>query len=291
MRTFIAAGLAGLCLTLIGANPLFAETQKVSDACPPYAREGDAHCPPPSSLAWIDCPMKWPKDGKTPRAYATPHPIGGLNNPQPDWTRENFQSETSGFYLDCEYGSREAKSDQRKHLTIVVPVPVVQIGAHKKPEGWASGFSIFKDTAPASPEVLFPEPVSESTTLEGIGLGWNRKKLKEFAEREGFTLRPGSDDQREILSRGDLSIEVAFDGTDMTSREVTIKTATAEGVTALRRHAVRRFGFDWTGEYGDMEKLWRTPDRRIAVEFWRFGYPGKRAALRLINREGVDAPR
>lgn len=291
MRTFIAVGLASLGMTLIGAVPSFAESQKVSDACPPYTEEGDAHCPPPSSLAWIECPIKWPKDGKTALAYATPHPIDDLNNPRPDWTREDFQSETSGFYLDCQYGARDVKKGQRKHLTIVVPVPVVQLGQHKKPEGWASGFSIFKDTAPASPEILFPEPVSEATTLEGIGLGWDRKKLEEFAEHEGFTRRPSSDDRREILSRDDLTIEVAFDSTNLTSREVTIKAATAEGVTALRRHAVRKFGFDWTGEYGDMEKLWRTPDRRIAVEFWRFGYPGKRAALRLIDRQGVDAPR
>jgi hypothetical protein len=171
MRTFITAGLAILCMTFISANPLLAETQKVSDACPPYPGEGNSNCPPPSSLTWIECPSKWPKDRKTPLAYATPHPIGDLNYPQPDWTRKDFESETSGFYLDCQYGLREARRDQRKHLTIVVQVPVVQWGRHKKPEGWASGFVVFKDTAPTSPEVLFPEPVSETTTLEGVGLG------------------------------------------------------------------------------------------------------------------------
>jgi hypothetical protein len=84
---------------------------------------------------------------------------------------------------------------------------------------------------------------------------------------------------------------VAFDVTSLKTREVTIKAATAEGVTALRRYAVRKFGFDWTGKYGDLEKLWGIPDGRIAVEFWRFGRPGERAALRLIDRQGVDTPR
>lgn len=293
MGTLAATLSVGVLAMIIGGQPIIAaETATVSEACPPYVWEKDnRHCPSPSSLTWIECPARWPKDSKTPLVYGTPHPIDGLNYPRPDWTRKDFARENLGFYLDCEYGSRNVKSDQRKHLTIAIPVPVVQYGGHKTPHGHAIGFTVLKDTAPASPEILFPELVSEATTLEGIGLGWNRKRLKEFAEHEGFIRRPGPDEQREILSRGDLTIEVAFDVTSLETREVTIKAATAEGVTALRRHAVRKFGFDWTGEYDVLEKLWGIPNGRIAVEFWRFGRPGESAALRLIDRQGVDAPR
>lgn len=270
---------------------LSAETLKVSEACPPYWEEGSQNCPPPDTLIWVECPANWPRDRKMPLAYGTPHPINGPNYPRPDWTRSDFEDEKAGFYLDCQYGSRELTSSQRSHMTIVVPVPVVQYGLHKQSDGTAIGFRVFRDGAPASPEVLFPEPVSKATTLARIGLGWKREMLDSFAEREGFARQPGEREWSEILTRPGLTIEVMFDGQSRTTSEVILRATTSEGVVALRRQAVRQFGFHWTGEYGDLEKHWASADRRIAVEFWRRSDPTESASLRLIDKRGADDPR
>lgn len=285
MRSYAVGVLIGLAAFVAPAGLGWsAEAMKVSEACPPDYEEGNPNCPSPDSLTWVTCPAKWPNDGKTLLAYATPHPIRGLNYPRPDWTREDFEEETLGFYLDCQFGKTNVKRAQGKHMTIVVPTKVVQHGRRRTSEGWVAGFLVPRDTAPPAPEILFPEPVSKATTLAGIGFGWSRDELKSFAEREGLSRQPGGREWSEILTRPGLTVEVVFDGQSRKSSEVILKANTSEEVVALRRRAVRQFGFDWTGEYADLEKHWKSADRNVVVEFWRRLQPAETASLRLINK-------
>lgn len=289
MPQFAVAMLMGVVALVAAAGvAVSVEPLKVAEACPPYWEEGSQNCPPPDTLIWVECPAKWPRDGKTPLAYGTPNPINGLNYARPDWTRKDFEREKAGFYLDCQYGPRELKRSQRKHMTIVVPVPVVQYGLHKQSDGTAIGFRVFRDGTPPSPEILFPESVSQASTLAGIGLGWNREMLNGFAEREGLARQLGEREWSEILTRPGLTIEVVFDGQSRKTSEVILRATTSEDVVALRRQAVRQFGFDWTGEYGDLEKHWASADRRTVVEFWRRRDPTESASLRLIDKRGAE---
>jgi hypothetical protein len=293
MRLFIATILSGLTVMAIGLGSANAsEPLKVSDACPTYWEKDSPSCPSPDTLTWFDCPVKWPKDGKTALYFGTPRPISWHNDARPDWDREDFEAEALGFYLDCEYGPREWKSHQRVHLTMVIPAPIIQYGWHKGPAGRTFGLRVSRDTAPMAPEILFPEPLLETTTLEGVGLGWTYEELKAFAKRGGFTLQGWYGEASVGLYRPGLALEVVFDPKIQKSRQVVLRAGWQdEDIIALRRYAVRRFGFDWIHGDGDVEKLWRSADRQIELEFDSGHRPAESASLRLIDKRPAEALR
>lgn len=285
MPPFVAAVLVGLGTMIIGTEAVAAaEGVKVSDACPTFWEKDSPACPSPDSLTWIDCPVTWPKDGETTLFFGTLHPMGWYNDTLPDWDRKTFETERSGFYLDCSYGPKHLKSHQRAHLTMVVPAPVIQYGWHVGPQGRTFGLRVPGDKALASPEILFHAPISEGTSLEGVGLDWTDEQLEAFAAREGYKRVSWWGEPNVGLYRPGVAIEVVFDPQTIKSREVILRAGWQdEDIAALRRKAVLQFGFQWIGGDSGTEKRWISADGRIAVEFRSGHRPAESASLRLIR--------
>ncbi|MBF0325688.1 MAG: hypothetical protein HQL42_11555 [Alphaproteobacteria bacterium] len=277
-KSLTAVALLSAAL-LLGGNvaPTAAAEMKISEACPAYRGEDDRHCPPAQSLAWLACPAFWPKDGKTPLSFATPHPINGQNYSRPDWTRKDFERESRGFYLDCQYGAREGHKGVREHLTVVVPIPVVQYGRRRVGSGWEIGFTVLRDHAPAHPEMLFPEPLDGKTRLEGIALGFGREEASSLAAGQASETSEG----QITFSREGRQVAITLDPQSQRVRMVAITVAGSDDVAVLRQLAVRRFGFNWSGEFDEGEKRWMSADKRFAVEFRR-NSTTEAASLRLF---------
>lgn len=279
-KSLTATALLSAALLLGGKGvPTAAAEVKISEACPAYREEDDRHCPPPQSLAWVACPAFWPKDGRTPLSHATPHPISGQNYSRPDWTRKDFERESAGFYLDCQYGAPKGDKSMREHLTVVVPVPVVQLGRRRVGSGWEIGFTVLRDQARAHPEMLFPEPLDGTTRLEGIALGSTRDEVSSLAGGHATEIREG----QITFPREGRQIGITLDPESRLVQAVAVTVAGSDDVAALRHLAVRRFGFNWSGEYDEVEKLWVSADKRLAVEFRRNSVTDA-ASLRLFDR-------
>jgi hypothetical protein len=292
MSPSVIAALLGLAALFLDARPIMAaEAEQAWGACPTYWEKDTPGCPSPEAMVWVDCPVKWPKDGRTALYFGTPHAFSNYNNAQPDWTRTDFNRSIS-LYLDCEYGPRQWRSDQRRHLTVTAPAPIIQYGWHKGAEGRTFGIRVLRQDKPV-PSVIFPEQITETTTLEGVGLGWTVDELRAFAKREAYTWKGWFGEWNFGLYRPGTAIEVVLDPKTKRSREIILRAGWQdEDIVALRRKAVQKFGFEWLLKTGTPDKeVWSSADGLFVVEHWNEHRPRESASLHLIDKRPAESLR
>lgn len=288
----IAAMAALVALGLVTSVAIKAETGGSWGDCPVDKAPNEPECGSQKALVWVDCPARWPGDGKTPLLYGELYNQSDFQWNHPFRDRYDTEIEKVGFFLDCEYGTEGAKD--RKHLTVEAPSPLVQWGWHDAPEGKTVGMLVPRSPTTESPPTLtFPERVSMETSLHGMGLNRSMEDVEAFAKREGFSVTSWSEDLRYGLYRPGIAMEVLFDPQTRLSREVILRAGWQDAdYHVLVRKTFLQFGFDRRLEDlerierfgGKSKEVWYSADRKVAVELWRDRRPKEAALLRLVVR-------
>jgi hypothetical protein len=248
-------------------------------------------------MIWTDCPVKWPKDGKTPLSYSTVpqnYKMARDDDQPSELDRKNLASTMVSRELDCMYGVQDTKYQFPYHLTVELPLPVVQCGWHRISEGKTFGCRSLKTNPPIpTPEPIFPEKVSADTTLEGFGLGWTYEQIVAFANQQQMIVIGRLEDKFVRLHKDGLDAEIVFDPSINRSKEVIVDAdwQDVDGM-ALHTKAVKQFGFQMALRHLDAKQrdgqgskeVWESDDKKIAVEFWLDHRPEASASLHLIDK-------
>ena len=264
--------------------------------CPPmHEKLGDAaDCPPPETLIWTLCPAKWPLDEKIP--YKVVGLFAGQAQ-QPYFDRVFLHEDSNPVQIDCLYGKADHKFHYKHHLTITPPLPIVQCSERSTPKGRTFGCSSPKPDGPIPPTPIYiAEPLTDQTTLEGIGLGWTVDQVNAFAQANGYSTHWAYDHiapslVSEGLYRQGTAITVIYDeSTPRKSKEVILNAGWQDGDDeALYEWAVRKLGLGWDWVYGiegrnDPKYVWSSPDTNVIVEYWPDFRPKATASLHLIYK-------
>ncbi|CAA7626073.1 hypothetical protein [Magnetospirillum sp. UT-4] len=281
MRMKGSAFLVISCLAL----PAFAREEP--DVCPGTFHFGPEHpaCPPPATLAWVDCPHRWPLDPSKRLLFA---PLFyEFSFDWPDVERDNLERHPEGAQLFCEYGS-----DSERHLyrlIVEVPGPISQWGWHKTPEGDVVGCRVPKALAAKPPVTHLIEPITRNVALLGFRLGMTADQVRQRAASEGFSTHEAGS-ARLALSRASQRLEIGFGKTGRV-REI-IQALGEMGHSDQEKALVLRFGLVrdlWPlkpdePKYMNWHKVvWASRDRTVAVEYHpetKFGDP---PALHLVD--------
>ena len=267
--------------------------------CPAEDKVGGGPlCPPPEALIWTQCPAKWPLDKNISFYAATPS--SGVSS-LPFISRYEMNEDSPPVRLDCVYGKPDTKYRYHYHLTIEPPLPVIQCTDRNADEDTTRGCSSPKPDGPIPPTPIYiAEPLTDQTTLEGIGLGWTVDQVNAFAQANGYSthwaynhIAPSL--VSEGLYRQGTAITVIYDeSTPRKSKEVILNAGWQDGDgEALYEWAVRKLGLGWDWVYGiegrnDPKYVWSSPDTNVIVEYWPDFRPKATASLHLIDKHASN---
>lgn len=169
------------------------------------------------------------------------------------------------------------------------PASISPSSLRKGAEGRTFGIRILRQDKPMPP-MIFPREITETTTLDGVGLGWTMDELRAFATRESYGLKSWLGEWNFGLYRPGTAMEVVFDPKTKRSREVILRAGWLdEDIVALRREAVQKFGFEWTLKTGTPDKeVWSSADERFVVEHWNEHRPRESSSLHLIDKRRAE---
>lgn len=254
----------------VGISPI-ASAQDRPDQCPgTYLGKDHPACPPPKTLAWVDCPLHWPGDPSKKIRYAQFY-HDYLFSGGPDIERVNLDANPKGGQLSCDYGT-DAELPYH-NLIVEVPGPIIQFGWHGSGDGRNIGCRVAKDLAARSRVVHLVEPVTRKTTLAGFHPGMRKDDVRRKAAAEGYTVEE-SETGHLVLSRPDGRMELILNKAGRT-REV-IQFLDGRSNNEHNQALAIRFGLGWRTwpfEPGDprrekwLKSVWPSPEGKLAVEF------------------------
>lgn len=287
MRTALTVLALALVLVL-GAGPLSARDEP--DQCPGTFEEKDKDhpaCPPAATLAWIDCPTRFPPDPSKKIKYGPLH--FEHYDTWPDIERLHLDNHPEGGQLYCEYGDGKGENDLYR-LILEVPGPIVQWGWHKVPDGRTFGCRVSKELAAKPPVIQIVPPIDRNLALEGFRLGMSETEIRDAAAEKNYeiTVTEG----RLALRKADLHLDIILHPKTGKVREI-VQFLGDRPQAELQREFAYRFGMGWQmwdlkpgdPKYFNWSKdVWPSHDKTMAVE-WHPKTPfGDPATLHLIDR-------
>lgn len=287
MRTALLVLSLALALVM-SAGSLSARDKP--DQCPgTFEEKVKPHpaCPPAETLAWIDCPTRFPLDPAKKIKYGPLH--FDHYTTWPDIERLHLDNHREGGQLFCEYGDGKGEDDLYR-LILEVPGPIAQWGWHKTPDGYTFGCRVPKELAAAPRVMQVVPPIDRNLALEGFRLGMSEAEIRRLAAGKGYELET-PEPRRLILRKADTQLDILLHPKTGKAREI-VQPLGDRPRLDLQRELAYRFGMGW--EMWDLKpgdpkylnwnkKVWPSRDESMAVE-WQPKTPfGDPATLHLID--------
>ncbi|PHS75215.1 MAG: hypothetical protein COB59_11695 [Rhodospirillaceae bacterium] len=251
----------------------------------PIDKDFETDCPAPEKLIETNCPAVWPKDNKTPFSRGFSYSTHSNDHDSHSIRRQKFDFWPTSTQLLCEYRGGDAQS-----LIFEVPSPVIKCG-WKDDKSEVFGCSSLKPFGPLpKPIMYYPEVISPTTTLGGVGLNWTAQQLKDHAQQQGYAFVGTKDNLRFGLYGDNMALDVILNPKTRRSQEVILFSSGNN----LHRRAVRQFGFSWwfdpditpTLMGGTKKEFWESTDEKIRIifqpEVWPEAGRNKPSTLRLL---------
>ena len=261
--------------------------------CPAMREHASKNCPADNTLLWTDCPKTWPLDDRITLDGSAL--LSGVNM-EPFLDRYQMQEGERTVRVECVYGHHDKKYRYKYHLTIEPPLPIVQCGTH----GNTLGCSSPKPDGPVpATQIYIAEPVTENSTLAGVGLGWTEQEVEVYAKANDYSITwvkeeivPGKVySHYEGLYRPGIALTLVYDNNNPRRTKEIILNAGWQDADAenLYTQSVRQFGLGWHWQYGiqgrnDPKYVWTSEDENIVVEFWPDYRPKAPASLHLFDK-------